>query len=169
MTRPSHDATEFFRTAYNEYSDAIFRHCYFRIFDRERGKDLMQETFVRAWGYLLQGKKIENMRAFLYRIANNLVVDEIRRKKEVSLDTLQEKGWDPGYDATAEMQRSLEEQKIFSMLERVQPDYREAIVMRYIDGLTPAEISAIVGQSANTVSVRLHRGIRQLHSFLSQG
>jgi RNA polymerase sigma-70 factor (ECF subfamily) len=163
------NAEELFKAAYDEYADAIFRHCYFRIFDRERGKDLMQETFVRAWGYLASGKKVDNMRAFLYRIANNLIIDEIRKKKEVSLDDLQQKGWDPGYDGVTDMQRHVEEGKIFSMLHRVQKDYREVIIMRYIDGLSPAEIAEILGESANTISVRLHRGIKQLHSMLSKG
>lgn len=129
----------------------------------------MQETFVRAWGYIQQGKTIDNMRAFLYRIANNLIVDEIRKKKEVSLDDLQEKGWDPGYDATPEMHRKVEEGKIFALLKNLPPDYREVIIMRYVDGLSPAEIAVILGESANTVSVRLHRGIKQLHSLLSKG
>jgi len=129
----------------------------------------MQETFVRAWGYLASGKTVDNMRAFLYRIANNLIIDEIRKKKEVSLDDLQQKGWDPGYDGVADMQRHVEEGKIFSMLHRVQKDYREVIIMRYIDGLSPAEIAEILGESANTISVRLHRGIKQLHSMLSKG
>ncbi len=124
---------------------------------------------MRAWGYIQQGKTIDNMRAFLYRIANNLIVDEIRKKKEVSLDDLQEKGWDPGYDATADMQRKVEEGKIFALLKNLPPDYREVIIMRYVDGLSPAEIAVILGESANTVSVRLHRGIKQLHSLLSKG
>lgn len=160
---------EEFQKAYEAYSDAIFRHCYFRVFDRERGKDTMQETFVRAWNYMSEGKKVDNMRAFLYRIANNLIVDDIRKKKEVSLDEMQEKGWDPGYDGLPEMQRKVEEGKVFDTLKRVPKDYREVIVMRYVDGLTPAEIAGILGESANTVSVRLHRGLKQLHSFLSKG
>jgi RNA polymerase sigma-70 factor (ECF subfamily) len=169
MSPASNNAEEQFQVAYEQYADAIFRHCYFRIFDRERGKDLMQETFVRAWGYLQEGKTVDNMRAFLYRIANNLIIDEIRKKKEVSLDDLRTKGWDPGYDGTVDMQKRVEEGKIFAMLHRVQKDYREVIIMRYIDGLSPAEIAEILGESANTISVRLHRGIKQLHSFLSNG
>jgi len=157
---------QLFEKAYTDYSNAIFRHCYFRVFDRERGKDLMQETFMRTWTYLCDDKTVDNMRAFLYRIANNLIIDYIRKKKESSLDALQEKGFEPGYDAVAEMQRNVDESTIIANLGHLEKEYRDALVMRYIDGLTPAEIAEILGESANTISVRLHRGLKQLKVHL---
>jgi DNA-directed RNA polymerase specialized sigma24 family protein len=46
---------EQFLQAYEEYADAIFRHCAMRISDRERGKELMQETFLKAWESVRRG------------------------------------------------------------------------------------------------------------------
>lgn len=168
MPQPSPSTEQEFEKAYNDYADAIFRHCYFRVFDRERGKELMQEAFMRAWTFLSEGKKIDNMRAFLYRVANNLIVDEIRKKKEVSLDALQKGGWDPGYDETPDMQKRLEQGKILHTLKQMDKDYRDVLIMRYIDGIPPADIAGILGESANTISVRLHRGIKQLRSFMNK-
>jgi RNA polymerase sigma-70 factor (ECF subfamily) len=159
--------TQEFEKAYNEYSDAIFRHCYYRVFDRERGKELMQEAFMRTWTFISEGKKIDNMRAFLYRVANNLIVDDVRKKKEMSLDSLQNAGWDPGYDQTPEMQNRIEHDKIMQTLKRMDLNYREVLILRYIDGLPPSDIAHILGESANTISVRLHRAIKQLRSFLN--
>ncbi len=163
-----HIIEEMFEVAYRDYSDAIFRHCYFRVFDRELGKELMQETFMRSWKYLAEGKKVDNMRAFLYRIANNLIIDYVRKKKEVSLDDLQAKGLDPSYDAIPEMQRKVDESAIIASLSHLEPDYREVLIMRYVDGLNPADIAEITGESANTISVRIHRGLKQLRSFLQK-
>ncbi|TSC67200.1 MAG: RNA polymerase, sigma-24 subunit, ECF subfamily [Parcubacteria group bacterium Gr01-1014_66] len=59
-------ATADFDNAYAQYADAIFHHCFFRILDRERALEIMQETFMRAWNYLSQGKKIMHFRSFLY-------------------------------------------------------------------------------------------------------
>jgi RNA polymerase sigma-70 factor (ECF subfamily) len=168
MTDTPPSMEEEFEKAYNDYADAIFRHCYFRIFDRERGKELMQESFMRAWNFLSEGKKIDNMRAFLYRVANNLIVDEIRKKKEMSLDALQKGGWDPGYDETPDMQKRVEQGKIMATLKQMDKDYRDVLIMRYIDGLPPADIAGILGESANTISVRLHRGIKQLRSYMNK-
>lgn len=159
-----------FEAAYEQYADAIFRHCYFRVFNRERGRELMQEVFMKAWEYIAKGNNIDNIRAFLYRIANNLIVDEFRKKdkREVSLEDLQEKGWEPGYDSLPEVQARLDERHILETLNRVESRYREVLVMRYIDQLSPAEIAAITNESANVISVRIHRGIKQLKSFLNQ-
>ena len=77
-----------FSDAYEEYKDAIFRHCYFHTFDREQAKDAMQETFIKTWQYLESGHKIDNLRAFLYKVATNLIINAARKKKSVSLEGL---------------------------------------------------------------------------------
>lgn len=167
LTRTPSDTETAFLEAYDAYADAIFRHCYFRAFDRERGKDLMQETFMRAWQYLAKGGEVQNMRAFLYRIANNLIIDESRKKKEMSLDKLQEEGFDPGRDETPLMQSRLEHGRVLQSLNRLDSAYRDTIVMRYVNELSPSEIAEVTGESANTVSVRIYRGLKQLRTVLS--
>src|SRR3989344_5220124 len=87
------DEMEFIKS-YDAYADAIFRHCYFRLYDREEAKDAVQETFLRAWNYSKKNK-IDNMRALLYRIARNIVADKWRKKKMSSLDELLENWFEP--------------------------------------------------------------------------
>ena len=79
-----------FLKAYDEYSDAIFRHCYFRVSDREKAKDLTQDTFTKTWEYVLKNGEVTDLRAFLYKVANNLIIDTYRKKKEDSLDDMME-------------------------------------------------------------------------------
>ena len=157
-----------FDQAYADYADAIFRHCAFRLMHRERGKELMQETFLRVWIELGKGIEILNMRAFLYRIANNLIIDDVRKKKEASLDALQEAGWDPGEDKTEEMQKRVQFHDILQMLQRMESAERELIVMRYIDGLQPSDIAEVLHESPNTVSVRLHRAVKELRLLMQK-
>lgn len=167
---PADNPEQSFATAYDEYADAIFRHCYFRVFDRERGKELMQEAFMKTWLYIADGNEIESVQAFLYRTANNLIVDEIRKRKrrqEVSFEDMQEEGFDIGSDEDAKaMKRKIDEQQILSVLNQVDPTYRDVLIMRYIDELQPAEIAEALGESANAVSVRINRGMKQLRSLL---
>lgn len=160
-----------FTEAYEAFADPIFRHCAFRLFHRERAKEIMQETFVRAWEYVAQGKDIENVRAFLYRTANNLVVDEIRQrisKPLQSLDALEEAGFEPGDDASDAhaMAAAVDIGRIRDALTQVDEPYRAALVMRYIDGLQPAEIAMVTGESANVISVRLNRGVAKLKTVI---
>lgn len=161
-----------FSVAYEQYADTIFRHCSYRLFSRERGKEIMQETFMKTWEYIVAGNVIENMQAFLYRTANNLIIDEIRRRvrrPETSLETLQEEGFDPAQDGGEEaIHNELSVREIFDVLREIEEPYRSAVIWRYIDGLSPAEIAAATGETANVVSVRIHRGLRKLKDELHQ-
>jgi RNA polymerase sigma-70 factor (ECF subfamily) len=158
--------TEEFLKAYDELSDALFRHCYYRCYDRERAKELMQECFVRAWEYVVEGKEIKNLKAFLYRVANNLVIDESRKKKESSLDVLMDAGFEPRDDKDQTVTNA-EAGQMMRLLDRIDEKYRRVVAMRYLDDLSPKEIAIVMGESENVVSVRLYRGIRQLRDLMA--
>ena len=156
---------ERFWQAYEEYSDAIFRHCYFRVYDRERAKELVQECYLKTWEYLIKGHEIENLRAFLYRTATNLVIDESRRRQTLSLEEAIENGFQPVAVATDPTVQA-EVVGALRTLERLDPKHREAVRLRYLDGLGPQEIAAVLGESENNVSVRIHRGLTKLRQHL---
>ncbi len=162
-------AMEEFSAAYQEYKDAIFRHCYFHTFDRERAKDLLQETFVKTWEYLAEGNDIDNVRAFLYKVATNLMINAARKKKEQSLEALQDAGFDPASEDDISHRDWIQEQRVMTMLQVIDEPYRSAVTLRYIEGFSPAEIAEITGESANAVSVRINRALKQLRTHLDNG
>ena len=69
-----------FLEAFDTHADSLFRHACFRLSDRERARDLVQDTFLKAWDYLRGGGEIQNIKSFLYRILHNLIIDEYRKK-----------------------------------------------------------------------------------------
>ena len=152
-----------FIRAYDEYADEIFRFCAFTVKDRERARDLMQDTFTRTWAYVSAGNEIENLRAFLYKTARNLSINESVRSKPLSLEALQEAG---GYDPEDTHQRSPEEDAEAAVLLRhlgaLDPEVQELLTLRYMNGLAVKEIGEILGLAPNTVSVRIHRAIEEL-------
>ena len=156
-----------FTKSYDEFADAIFRHCCFRVSDQELAKDIAQETFLRTWDYLAGGGEIKNFKAFLYRVANNLIVDEYRKKKLISLDVLQEKGMQIRHKGKEDIPARMEVQHILDVMENIDEKYREVVIMRYIDELSPKEIAAILDETENTVSVRIHRGLQKLREILN--
>lgn len=158
-----------FAMAYDSFADAIFRHCYFRLRDYERAKDLMQESFVKTWKYLSGGTEVENLRAFLYRVANNLIVDFVRKKKEASLDELATKGFDPSAGAPGDMELRAASREMIHLLEKVDEKSREVIIMRYLDDLPVKDIAFILKESENAISVRLHRGLRKMRDIAENG
>ena len=156
-----------FAQAYKEYKDAIFRHCYFHVFDRELALDFVQETFIKTWEYIAAGNDVENMRAFLYKVATNLVYNHTRKKKESSLEALMEGGFDPGEEDPALHRDRREEQYVLQVLARLREPFRTAVSLRYIEGLQPVEIAEITGEKVNTVSAHITRGLKQLRSHLA--
>jgi RNA polymerase sigma-70 factor (ECF subfamily) len=158
-----------FMTAYDEHSDALFRHCLVRVRDRDLAKDIVQETFTKTWDYLGKGKKIDYLRAFLYRVANNLIVDSSRRKKSSSLDKMTE---DDGFEAVDESTKDFGEvadaRGAMKLLDSLDEMYRTIITMRYIDGLSPKEIAIALRVTENVVSVRIHRGIERLKGLVDK-
>ncbi|OHB18551.1 MAG: hypothetical protein A2854_00260 [Parcubacteria group bacterium RIFCSPHIGHO2_01_FULL_56_18] len=160
--------------AFTAYSDPLFRHAFFRLSNRDRALELTQETFLKAWDYVYGGGEVQQFKSFLYRILNNLIIDEYHKSKQSSLDELLES--DTG-DLEAKMsegsvretEEGLDEQGLLETI-RVRipelPDlYREAVTMRYIDGFTPKEIAGMIGVTENVVSVRLHRGVIKLKAL----
>lgn len=162
-----------FSKAYEELADAIFRHCYFRLSDRERAKELMQECFVRTWAYIVDGNHIKQrgLKAFIYKTANNLVIDEYRKRREsTSLETMREKGFEIEVEDMTEvnLDTKLQMKEVASVLDALDQKYREVVIMRYIDQLSPREIAEVTGETPNNVSVRLNRGIKKVRELLDR-
>lgn len=157
-----------FIKAYDDYADAIFRYCLFRVFDREAASDLVQETFMKTWEYLASGRQVDNLRAFLYKVANNMVIDLSRKKKSLSLDEMSEHGFAPSLDDRPIVEQNIDLGILLKSLEKVDDKYREAVLLRYVEDLSPREIAQICGETANNISVRIHRGLQQLRLILER-
>ncbi len=152
-----------FLVAYESYADAVFRHALARIRDREAAKDIAQEAFSRAWLYLAQGKRVEHMRAFLYRIAGNLVIDTVRKRRTSSLDTLMEEdGFEPEDESAPDPADRQATRDALALLSTLDETSQTVISMRYLEGMSPKEIAAELGVSENVVSVRIHRALGRL-------
>jgi RNA polymerase sigma-70 factor, ECF subfamily len=156
-----------FLKAYDKYADAIFRHCYFRMYnDRELAEDIMQHTFMKTWEYISKGNDIENIRAFLYRVAHNLIVDRARKKSALSLDALMDEGFNPPNDEHEHVLQIAEVGLLKTTLAKLDPSERDIIVMRYIDDLSVKEIAKTTGETENAISVRLSRCTRKIRDLL---
>lgn len=171
------DTEREFTQAYEEHADALFRHCYFRVSNRERALELTQEAFMKTWDSVAQGKEINNYRAFLFRVLNNLIIDEYRKKKSTSLDALleQENVTEGQFEDLQEgsleevmntLEVELQTDQLEHALKTLPEEYRQVIVLRYINELRPQEIASITGESENVISVRINRGIKKLRTQL---
>ncbi len=167
------DHEERFLKAFEEYGDALFRHAFLRLSDRERAIDIVHDTFAKVWTYVRRGHHIDQFRPFLYKVLNNLIVDEYRKRKETSLDTLlavdgvDEGSFDELSESSVEsLAATLDGKKAFELVQELPDTYREVVLLRFVDQLGPKEIAALIEESENVVSVRLHRGLRLLRQYI---
>lgn len=165
---PNNPKEKDFLDAYQQHADAIFRHCYFRVYNKDLAEDLTQETFIKTWRYITEGKEIKNIKAFLYRVAVNLIIDHSRKKKLLALDDLKEKEVSVRlYSTESTLIDAFETKEIVKTLEDLEEKYRQVIVMRYINELSPPEIAEVLGISTNAVSVKINYAMKKLREIIA--
>lgn len=155
-----------FTKAFEQHQDEIFRFCYYRVFDRERGLELTQETFIKTWKALLGGEEIKNIRSYLYRVAKHCVIDHVRRKSTSSLEELQDQGFEPSSTDHQTMGEVIDTNTALARIRQLEPIYREVLLLRFVQDLSPREIAEHIGETANVVSTRINRGIKMLRDRL---
>ena len=61
--------------AYHEHKKALNAHAFFKVHNRMISEDLVQNTFMKTWTYIVKGGKVDIMKAFLYHVLNNLIIN----------------------------------------------------------------------------------------------
>jgi len=107
------------------------------------------------------------MKAFLYHVLNNLIVDQYRKHKTTSLDILLEKGFEPieDNDSAERYLNVLDGKAVLLLIKNLPKKYQKVISMRYIHDLSLKEISLKTGQTKNVIAVQTHRGLTKLKSL----
>lgn len=167
-----------FEEAYMRYNDELFRHCYLRVSDRERAVELTQEAFLRTWDYVKKGNEVLEFRPFLYRTLKNLIIDEYRKMKTQSLEKMVEDTEGGSIEALLPADESntleaaidrFEGSRALEALKQLPDAYKEVLIMRYVEGLSPKEIAQQLEENENAISVRVHRGLKKLKDLLEPG
>jgi len=145
----------------------------------EDAKEILQETFVRAFRSLEGFKGESSFYTWIYRIAMNLAIDHQRRGGKrplvefdeaigVKEDAVGEGSANLGIDPFKSMRSRELGKKIFEAIESLTPDHRAVILLREIDGLSYEEISDVLDCSLGTVMSRLHYARKKLQSRLQE-
>lgn len=151
------------RQLFETYYDSIYQYIYYLTNNRDAADDFVQETFIR-YGRM---QSVGNPKAALYRIARNLVYDYARRKKLLQ--------WVPivgdAYKDTALLPEEIalkgeEVTALYDALRELRMNYREVIVLRYIEELSVAETAQLLGLSEIQVKNYTARGLKVLRERL---
>jgi len=159
---------------YTHYHDAIKRYCYHHLGHNQTAEDLTADVFRRFLQALRKGGgPTRQLSAWLYRVAHNLIVDELRRRQyrdHASLeegileDTLVDRNAE-GPDALAG--RSLRADHVREALLELTDEQRQVIILKFLEGLSNAEVAEITGKTVGAVKALQHRGLEALRDQMA--
>lgn len=167
-----------FRELVNRYSSLVYNYIYRMTQNVELTNDMTQEVFLKAHKHLRTFDANRPFKPWILRVASNTTLSELRRKSGnvVSLDALQEdapgKEWggetpeskNPANEAeTREMSKM-----VLQVLDQLEPNYRQALLLRYTEELSYEEISQAMEVPLNTVRTWIKRGRDKLKTLVLQ-
>jgi len=160
-----------------QYQHRLLRYLVYLSGNRELAEDLFQETWIRVLerGHQYDGK--HEFSTWLYAVARNLTIDYLRKKNPLSLDGINDGLMEDEDRAPLEpadtrplawevVQQREQAERINAALVSIPAEYREAVVLRFQEGLALDEIATVTGARLGTVKSRLYRGLNLLMSRL---
>jgi len=158
---------EEFSRIYDQYVEKIYRFVFLKVNSRDVAEDLCSEVFTRCWKSFNSGNEnqIENVQAFLYQIARNLVIDHYREKGKVqiiSTDSVPIIDNRTSFEEWINKKSDLE--TIRKALANINNDYQDMVIWHYIDDLSIPEIAAMTEKSEGAVRTCLSRALSDLRA-----
>ncbi|MBD3248117.1 sigma-70 family RNA polymerase sigma factor [Candidatus Falkowbacteria bacterium] len=165
-----------FVKAYDMYVEDIHRFVYFKVGSQEEANDITSKVFLKTWGYILKESldRERSLRALIYKIARNTIIDHYReqsRKSESSIDAsegLSESLVDEKQDLAKALEIDSDIEMIKKALPMIKDEYREVIIMHYINEMSFAEIADITGKSKGNVRVISYRALKALKEIIER-
>jgi RNA polymerase sigma-70 factor (ECF subfamily) len=152
---------------YDRYAPRMYAYIYRRVGDAGLAEDLTGELFLRVLRSISSKQAWrDSFRAWLYRIAHNLVVDHFRRlpsKPEVPLGPKVEGA---GGDPMAAVESRQAREVLRAATRRLTPEQQEVLALRFGEGLTAAETGRVIGKTTGAVEALQHRALASLRRIL---
>jgi len=169
LLRARNKDSDAYSQVYDLYVDRIYRFIYFKVNNKDDVQDLTSEVFLKVWQYIIDGKEIKNLNAFFYQVARNLVIDYYRKSshKDITLEepaTIAEERL--AFDQIKKIEAKIAFEKVEVKLKELKDEYREVIILRYIEGLSMVEIADILGKKKGNIRVILYRALNTLKELM---
>jgi RNA polymerase sigma-70 factor (ECF subfamily) len=175
LVRQAQKAPDAFAELYDRYYPGIFGYCLRRTANLETAQDITSETFLKALKKLWQFRwRNVSFSSWLYKIATNEINQHFRKagyKKSISLEELQEQGFEPisPHDPESELIEAQEQLKQYQDFLEIQgkivqlpAKYQEVITLRFFEKKQIKEIAEILGKKEGTIKSLLYRAVEKL-------
>jgi len=163
--------TEAFGRLYDHYSDTVYRYIYYRVNGKATAEDLTSETFLRALRrigtFTWQGR---DFGAWLVTIARNLVADHFKssrfRLEVVTGEMLDANEVERSPEDS--VLESLSNESLLTAVRKLNPQQRECVTLRFLQGLSVAETARIMGKNEGAIKTLQYRAVRTLARLLPE-
>lgn len=147
---------------YDRYAPALYRYIYHRLGAKTVAEDLTAEVFVRV----LKAKRApDDWRAYLYRIAHNLVIDSVRKNPHILQEADEELVDDRG-DPVTHAEAADEQRRLRQAIARLTPDQQQVVVLKFIEEMSNAQVAVILGKPEGAIKALQHRALDNLREWL---
>jgi RNA polymerase sigma-70 factor, ECF subfamily len=167
-----------FDALYRKYLAQVYSYAFYELGDRHEAEDATERTFLAALANLprfeerarpMDGEGASTFKVWLFTIARNVVAERRRRRRrrpETTLDTVADLA--APLDLEADAARRDEGRAALRAVSRLTGDRRRAVVLRFVDEMSTAEIAGIMGRSEGSVRVLIHRALRNVARDLGE-
>ncbi len=171
MPTLDHDDQSAFSALYEAYFGRVYRYLLSRTSNQAEAEELTSRTFLNAFANLDQYRgRGKGFSSWLMSIAHNLLAnwyrDRGRRPRTSTLDDAIDVPADVPEPASS-LERNELTRQVRTAVERLAPDRQQLIALKYVDGLSNAEIGRIMGRTEGAVKSLHHRTLQQLHGALA--
>jgi RNA polymerase sigma-70 factor (ECF subfamily) len=159
-----------FSKIYDKYIEKIYRFVFFKVNSQETAEDLTSETFSKTWAFFKEkDKKIDNIQAFLYKTARNLVIDHYRQKGKLKIVSAENPIIaDPRQNLKERAELNSDLELVVKALSELKDDYQNVIIWSYLDDLATSDVSRLLGRTESATRVLLHRALNSLREKLNK-
>jgi RNA polymerase sigma-70 factor (ECF subfamily) len=156
---------------YQSYHAAIYRYIYHHLGDAQTARDLASDVFRRFLQALRNGGgPTRQLRAWLYRVAHNLIVDELRRRKHRDHQSLDDAPGDAFKDRAFNLDNlvgnAIAMERVCCALLALTDEQRQVVVLKFLQGMNNAETAEITGKTIGAVKALQHRALEALRAQL---
>ena len=159
-----------FDRLWNLYADKLYRFLLFRVGDGVLAEDLVAEAFLRVVDKIdsFRGLTVASFSAWLYRIARNLAADHHRRRAKREVTSVEQVALveSPGGNPAQAVENHQAHQQLYAAMARLTPDQQEVILFKFFEGMSNAQVAAMLGKTEGSVKSLQHRALATLARLL---
>jgi RNA polymerase sigma-70 factor (ECF subfamily) len=160
-----------FKTLVMPYCDRIYRLAFRLMGNREESEDIVQEVYLKLWGLRSQLDQYDSIEALSIRIARNLCLDNLRRRKtnQNAMNSERTK-WEDSHSETPvdSLEKKEEKQLVLSLIEALPEPQRSLVHLRHIEEKDYEEIASMVNMNVNAIRVSISRARKQMREMLEK-